>query len=115
MICKDCRSNISSIGGDSFFPGIVLYTLSYNQCPLITARCLIGAEEGQCQRGRVELLCGIHWPGTGAFQLTAFMLAGMALSQHKILCSFVSIALGVCNAFKQANHETLGFLTLGWG
>lgn len=43
------------------------------------------------------------------------MLAGMALSQHKRLCSFVSIVLGDCNAFKQADHEILSFLTHGWG
>lgn len=63
----------------------------------------------------MELLCGIHWPGTGVIQRTAFMLAGMALSQHKILCSLVSIALVVCSAFRQADSEILSFLTLGWG
>lgn len=63
----------------------------------------------------MELLCGIHWPGTGVIQLTAFMLAGMAVSLHKILCSFVSIALVVCSAFRQADHEILRFLTLGCG
>lgn len=63
----------------------------------------------------MELQCGIHWPGPGMIQLPAFMLADMAFSQHKILCSFVSIVLGVCNAFKQADHEILIFLTLGWG
>lgn len=62
----------------------------------------------------MELQCRIHWPGTGAIQLTAFMFAGMAFSQHKILCSFVSIVLGDGNAFKQADHEILFFLTLGW-
>lgn len=114
MICKDCRSNISSTDDDFFFSGNVLSTLSYNQCPLITAPCLIWAEEAQCQRGRVELQCRIHWPGIGVFQLTAFMLAGMALAQHKILCSFVSNVLGDCNAFKQAERETLSFLMLSW-
>lgn len=115
MVCEDCRSNISSIGDDFFFSGNVLSTLSYNQCTLITARCLIWAEEAQCQRGRVELQCGIHWPGTGMIQLTVFTLAGMALSQRKILCSFVSIVPGDCHAFKQADYEILSILTLGWG
>lgn len=63
----------------------------------------------------MELECRIHWPSTGVIQLTAFMLAGMALAQHKILCSFVSNVLGNCNAFKQADWEILSFLMLGWG
>lgn len=64
---------------------------------------------------RVELQCRIHWPGTGVIQLTAFMLAGMALSQHQILGSFVSVVLVDCNTFKQADLEILSFLMLGWG
>lgn len=64
---------------------------------------------------RAELQCRIHWPGAGMIQLTVFTLAGMALSQHKILCSFVSIVLGDCHAFKQADHEIFSILILGWG